>query len=655
MQHKHNIRINDKSIWTIVFLCLGIGAIFLIISLNQYGSEKILDSDMASELVLAKLSAQEHSFISENWYYPTELRVISAQLIYVPLAKVFVNWSSWRFVSTVVSLCALIASYFLFCVKLESRWLFITSIPVLLASFSYVYYYELYLALFYTPYVVTAFITFSLTFMTKWEKYKKKALTITFLNGCVALLAGMSGLRELFQLYVPACLAATMVLLARHYKYNKNEESTKLLEQPGFNLFIATFSGLSFAAIGFFINNYFLSRQYSFLSWNDRVWISFDLDRLMTAVKGLFEVFGYTVGEINAATLIKNAVAISLVLVGIGSTIFLVICKKDNIKESHRFFALFNLLNLLILLNIYALTNMDYAERYNIPVIIMLIPTTVLALSYVKINSQRRNALLLVFCCICMASGGLTRNTLLTLDKTVEFEKITTSMERKEVFYGLASFWDCNVLTEISDGKIDMRCYGDFQDSMEWATDITDTFKWLAEKRHDGEFPQGKVAVVFRTEGFDTFYAKNELLEKEPIYLSESYRVIAFENYYEMLKTLSNYEFSFADGGRWVINGYDEEGKRLLDKGGVSYGPYITLYEGEYTVTFNGCNLKTAAIDCVFEEDATGTIPLEEVERTNNTIKCTMKLDGTCHYVQTRVVNSMEDLIELDSIKIEHM
>ena len=39
----------------------------------------IVDSDLASEMVLADLLNQEGSIISTNWYYSTELKVVNLQ------------------------------------------------------------------------------------------------------------------------------------------------------------------------------------------------------------------------------------------------------------------------------------------------------------------------------------------------------------------------------------------------------------------------------------------------------------------------------------------------------------------------------------------------------------------------------------------------
>lgn len=48
-----------------------------------------LDSDQSGEMVLAQLLNEERSFLSENWYYSTELRVVSPVPVYQLALLVF--------------------------------------------------------------------------------------------------------------------------------------------------------------------------------------------------------------------------------------------------------------------------------------------------------------------------------------------------------------------------------------------------------------------------------------------------------------------------------------------------------------------------------------------------------------------------------------
>ena len=65
-------------------------------------ANNILDSDAASELVLANLLSKENALISTSWIYSNEIRVIQTNLIFTPLMKIFTNWHTVRFVGIIL-------------------------------------------------------------------------------------------------------------------------------------------------------------------------------------------------------------------------------------------------------------------------------------------------------------------------------------------------------------------------------------------------------------------------------------------------------------------------------------------------------------------------------------------------------------------------
>ena len=51
-----------------------------------------INSDDASELVLANILADQHGIITRDWYYSTELRFLNTNLVNAPLFMIFHNW-----------------------------------------------------------------------------------------------------------------------------------------------------------------------------------------------------------------------------------------------------------------------------------------------------------------------------------------------------------------------------------------------------------------------------------------------------------------------------------------------------------------------------------------------------------------------------------
>ena len=69
-----------------------------------------IDSDMSSELVLAKLLSEQGGILAENWFYSTEIKVLNSQIFIAPLFWIFKSWATVRWVGTAVMLALLIAA-----------------------------------------------------------------------------------------------------------------------------------------------------------------------------------------------------------------------------------------------------------------------------------------------------------------------------------------------------------------------------------------------------------------------------------------------------------------------------------------------------------------------------------------------------------------
>ena len=88
--------------------------LFLLLYLNGR-IDRLLDSDMSSEMILGQLLARNNGILSDQWYYSTELRVLNTQLIYALFFRLSSNWHFVRMASTLVLWCVLIASYGVLC------------------------------------------------------------------------------------------------------------------------------------------------------------------------------------------------------------------------------------------------------------------------------------------------------------------------------------------------------------------------------------------------------------------------------------------------------------------------------------------------------------------------------------------------------------
>ena len=64
-----------------IFIFWLVLAIFIALFVIGMNSVNLINSDDASELILAKMLSKENRFLSRDWIYSSELRVINTQII----------------------------------------------------------------------------------------------------------------------------------------------------------------------------------------------------------------------------------------------------------------------------------------------------------------------------------------------------------------------------------------------------------------------------------------------------------------------------------------------------------------------------------------------------------------------------------------------
>ena len=160
----------------------------------KYGVNNV-DADNSSEMVLSNLLASEGGFLSRNWFYSTELRVINTQIVLSLLFRVF---DSWQLVRTLGSgiLMAVMACTYLYMVHeagLGRRGK--ASSVLLLVPFCHCYQQFVLFGLYYIPHISISFLTIGL-FIGSLKKNKLWRVKAA-LNLLLALAAGRGGIRML--------------------------------------------------------------------------------------------------------------------------------------------------------------------------------------------------------------------------------------------------------------------------------------------------------------------------------------------------------------------------------------------------------------------------------------------------------------------------
>ena len=273
------------TILILVFLAANAGVTWL----NYFN---FIDSDDASELILAKLLAQEGGIMSPNWYYSTEIRVLNTQLIYSFLFHFFSDFKTVRIIGQIVLSILMLASYY-FCLrsvdagKAGNRF-FLTGFLLLIPmSDAWTF---LNMKSYYVPHIMISFFAFGLYFRIKNAEGIKKSVFFCTLGILLGFGAGLGGIRSLQLTYIPMGL----YLCLEVWGYLERRGWEKVFEDKHFwTVWIENMSCAAAALAGFLANTFVLSGLYNFKSYSNMKYRYFSAGNVFNVWNDLVQAIGY--------------------------------------------------------------------------------------------------------------------------------------------------------------------------------------------------------------------------------------------------------------------------------------------------------------------------------------------------------------------------
>ena len=515
--------------WSLIWFagCVIVLGLFMIKHINA-----LLDSDMSSEMLLAKMLSEENKVISQNWFYSTELRVLNTQLVMAPLFKLCDNWYVVRIAGSFILYILLLLSYYYFCRQIKAQKAFVLSAAVLFLPFSKEYAEIVLFGLYYIPHIMISFVMFGMIFqwMNSTKVYVRVILAV--LMALLSILAGMGGLRQLLIFYIPIVCTAIVMLFVIH----KTDE--ELYDLRIRFLKITLFSSV-FAGVGYYINSKVLAVKYAFRSWEDTQFTDIQFGRMVSVISGYLKSFGYQSGEgVFSGAIVKNVVSGILVVLCI-CCVWKILKKQIETNKEIYVITLYFVMALLVFTGLYTLTNVIYNHRYNLPIIIFAVLIVAYCLQYFSEKKRLYSYACIALACMMTLVATLNYEEYSNLDKTEELGKIADFLVEEEYCEGYSLFWKSNVLTELSNGKIDVWCWADEANEDLDVTDVDGVFHWLQPIRHTYIKPEGKVFILLTMEENESLTITQFFEEEDIIYESDAYIVYGFENYEQLQEKLS--------------------------------------------------------------------------------------------------------------------
>lgn len=448
----------------------------------------IVDSDLASEMILSDLLNKEGTIISHNWFYSTELKVVNLQWFYRLGLLIFPNdWHLARTFGMAITLVLFAAAmlFFVKCAGLGRAGLWM--VGTLLWPFGQHY---LVYAIYGGYYLVyTFFYMLVLALVLRSLNADKKRCALQWVLACViTAVAGMNGVKQLMVFHAPLCLAAAILLvLALHSCGKTNWKAALDACCKEVRLLVASLVTAVAAAAGYFVSNAVLSRMYDFKSYNFIVWNRdedwFTLDRILM---DFFHEFGYENGS-GVFHFGGIAAAVGLLL---GCWMFFCIVRLllrlDKLERNDKLLVLL----LVAMLAVCGVAYTYFHEYYlyfwlmNMPVAIAVMAVEIKTEDFHILGARQLLGVGLAACFTLCAVSTVRQEQ---EHPYLAHKGLNTAAEwlvDNGYTQGYSTFWNGNAMTELTSGKLEVWTLQ--------SLDRDDVPNWLQPKSHlttDPEHP----------------------------------------------------------------------------------------------------------------------------------------------------------------------
>lgn len=643
------IRIKDRSAlertrcaieWVVFFAAFAVYAVFIWTKIMM-----LTDSDMTAELLLAKRLSEVGGVLTTSYFYGTEIRVLNVQIVYSLLMRFTNDWHMVRFLGTMIFCLMMLAGLYYLLRQAGHASVFPIIATVFLLPFSHPYYRFILRHTGYYTHVILSF--FSLGMLLHYAKVNSILGRAALLTGMLVIAGGtgMNGMRQVILFYLPVFCTCAFQSILEFRKKDWDKVTKRMLA--------GSCACLLAAGMGYLFNSRFLAEYYVFQSYDNINFANFSFDGLERVISGIFTSSGFS-GHAIFSNYFFFAVSGILVVCLTVYSAYAVLKAKDTSRQES-FLVLVLIFSACLFTGIYTFTSMGYADRYNLPLIVLFFP--VIGIAYDKLLKRKDFllkagfALAMVFIVI---SGCVRWELYFASDNTKEQREMAQFLLEKDVKKGYAMYWTGTVMTELTDGEIEVWAWPDRTGSETKLKDINGIERWLQYTSHETEVPEGPVFVMFDKSELKNCPLNIFLYRLEADKETKKYILYLFDSYDDLIEAMTDYKADFS-GGKWLTEGVDFDGRRTLYYSGRSYGPDMTMYPGEYEVTIRGEGLDRVEYTCFYGNSQ--EIPVQELTRMDTEICYRLSVESVTYDVEFALQNTQMEpvvLYEIDAHMIAH-
>lgn len=504
-----------------------------------YNGRNLINSDAAGEMILSNILNQNGGIVTDKWHYSTELRVLNTQLVYKIGLRLFPdNWHAARTFSVGVFLLLILLSAALLMKAANLRRRYIVWICMLLLPFGQWYGWNVLFNSYYIPHLVITILSLAMVIYLAGNSFHERTIVSLILTVLLMLLgfgAGLGGVRQLMICYVPLAVSAVVILLILLYRNGKQTGSTSEEAHIAFSnasqeirLLILSLSVLICSYIGYKINVNIFEYRYSYSSFESLQYTDISFSRLMDILSALFQMFGWQSGA-----KIFSFRGFGNILAAMAAVLFLWlnICAIRNCRKmDFRKRVLIYFSNALFWVQLYFFATTDrYNESYWVLVLPFILLSALIGLmETMDLNMSRVLVLCQMLWLLVCSVATMWHPYIEWVENDQAILPVAEWLDKQGYTQGYATFWNSDILTELSDGRIEMW-------TVERLNDRSTVSRWLQATEHDTAQPEGEFFILVSQKDLDEREEQEQLtvfsaLQDHSVYQDESYQVYSFDS-----------------------------------------------------------------------------------------------------------------------------
>ena len=516
---------SSRLIKLLPWFLLGLSLAFSLFIYARYGLHS-LDADQSSEFVLAAHLNQKKAFLSTDWYYSTELRTVSPVPIYQLGLALFPSWHTARLFSILVIAVATTASFLFAARQAGCHEEAVYCAACFILPFSKVHSFLFSWGGFYSMYLIFGCLAFGIILSLRHSTYRIPKFILLILLG---VWFGTAGIR-VFMIFSVPFVCAAFLTPAQAAPAPLFENSRTFWLPAASVLFLI--SNLA----GYLINLLVLSPLYHFKQYDRIITKPFRISEFWDHIDALVTYFGYK----NESTFISLDGGIGFLLIVLAFAVIIVpaiLIRKPSLPPVQKIIPWFALSGILFLWIIDGMAEgysaSPYAVGYYLMSLLFALLSIFLLIQHLNLSVGMRA--LLMLCMTALFYGNTISFVRRDIpSRELDQEKATAWLIENGYTTGYATFWNGNLLTELSDGKLEMITFAT------WKSQIP--YRWLQTVQHVSEIPEGKVFLYTDVDEID--YSPSPCMSDGLLVYSEgNVRIYAFDDAHVIYtKQLSQYE-----------------------------------------------------------------------------------------------------------------